>query len=339
MRILETPSLTIREFRLSDALALQQLNSNKEVLRYVLNPLSWTMEDAENYIRDHRLLYERYGFGRWAVTEKSKGEVIGWCGLKYKPEYGHVDLGYRFMPQYWNKGFATETTAACINYGFSELGLHRIVASFVPGNSVSQHILEKNGMNNCGYLKIGNVAYPLMEKFNPARNGLRKTPHIETERLALREMHLSDARVMLALNADPEVVMYTGDKPFNSLEETKTFFRERINAYDEMGYGRWIVVLKETGETLGWCGLKLEDNETDLGYRFFKRNWNKGYATEAAEACLHYGFHKLGLKRIVARAMKLNVGSIRVLEKCGMKFIGEKVFALHAGVVYEKLRS
>src|SRR5690606_30529073 len=83
----------------------------------------------------------------------------------------------------------------------------------------------------------------------------------------------------------------------------------------------WLMHLKETGEFIGWCGLKYlaDENQTDLGYRLLKKHWNKGYATEASRACLDYGFHVLGLKKIIARAMKPNVNSIKIMQKLGMQ--------------------
>jgi len=71
--------------------------------------------------------------------------------------------------------------------------------------------------------------------------------------------------------------------------------------------------------------MRPEINEIDLGYRFMKHAWGKGYATEAATACLRYGFERLHLSRIVGRALPGNLSSIRVLEKCRMTYIGEEM--------------
>jgi RimJ/RimL family protein N-acetyltransferase len=90
-------------------------------------------------------------------------------------------------------------------------------------------------------------------------------------------------------------------------------------------------------EFIGWCGLKYrpELDEIDLGYRFMKSAWGKGYATEAAMASIKYGFEQLGMRKIVGRAMPGNLGSIKVLEKCGMKFIGEEIVDGHPALTYE----
>ena len=143
---------------------------------------------------------------------------------------------------------------------------------------------------------------------------------LETDRLFLREFRISDAKKMWELNSNDEVLKYTGDKPFNSVKSAKKFILE-YQDYKKNGFGRWAVIEKSKNEFIGWCGLKLnEENHIDIGFRFFKQQWNKGYATEAAQACLNYGFDSLDIKEIVGRADKENKSSIRVLEKLNMTF-------------------
>jgi len=147
-----------------------------------------------------------------------------------------------------------------------------------------------------------------------------QNPVIVTKRLYLRETTAADAAVMFALNSDKEVLRYTGDKPFLSVEEAATFLAN-YSAFKHTGMGRWAVVRKTDDAVLGWCGLKLHTNGmVDLGFRLFKKEWNKGYATEAAYACLKYGFDHLNLKEIVGRVVPANLASIKVLEKLGMHF-------------------
>lgn len=144
---------------------------------------------------------------------------------------------------------------------------------------------------------------------------------LETERLYLREFIASDGIEFFNLNSNPEVIKYTGNKAFKNLEEANSFIIN-YDEYRENGFGRWATCLKENDEFLGWCGLKYEPDleEVDLGFRFYKRNWGKGYATEAASACVNYGFKNLKLKTIVGRAYFENLASIKVLEKCNFKF-------------------
>lgn len=126
---------------------------------------------------------------------------------------------------------------------------------------------------------------------------------LETKRLKLRELDLIDAKDFYDLNANPNVIKYTGDSAFKSIDEAKQFL-ENYQDYKLNGYGRWAVIIKETKQFIGWCGLKLDDKETDIGFRFFEEDWKKGYATESAIAYVDYGFEELKLRRIIGRAMK-----------------------------------
>ncbi|NOU60947.1 GNAT family N-acetyltransferase [Marinifilum caeruleilacunae] len=143
---------------------------------------------------------------------------------------------------------------------------------------------------------------------------------IETERLQLREFVPDDAQSMFDLNADPEVIRYTGDPPFESVNQARTFL-ENYADYEKNGYGRWAMIAKENQEFIGWCGLKLiEEGLIDLGFRVFRTHWNKGYASEAAKACIDYGFNKLGFDEIIGRVVAENTASVKVLEKMGMQY-------------------
>jgi len=143
---------------------------------------------------------------------------------------------------------------------------------------------------------------------------------LETKRLVLREITVTDAEVMFDLNSDSEVIKYTGDDSFKSIGEAK-YFLDKYSDYQRNGYGRWAVILKSESRVLGWCGLKKRDDGViDLGFRFFKKDWGKGYATEAAEGCLKLGFNQFGMTEIIGQAAVANTGSIRVLEKLNMKY-------------------
>ncbi len=150
------------------------------------------------------------------------------------------------------------------------------------------------------------------------------TFHLQTPRLLLRELRPTDAPQFYALNNDPEVLRYTGDVPFEN-EAAACTFLEHYAAYDQFGYGRWAVVRHTDGAWLGWCGLSKQsvDAAPDLGFRFFRRYWGQGYATEAAGACLQWA-RSQSIPRVVGRAMPGNTASVRVLEKVGMSFWKER---------------
>lgn len=152
---------------------------------------------------------------------------------------------------------------------------------------------------------------------------------LETPRLYLREFTIEDAQLLIDLNSNLNVTRYTGDGPVKDLKEAKRIIEDIIFPQYKNKLGRWAVHLKSTNEFIGWCGLKFisEDNEIDLGYRFFETYWNKGYATESATAVLDYGTTTLKLKNIIARAAKANVGSINVIKKLGMAYLEEDMCA------------
>lgn len=156
-----------------------------------------------------------------------------------------------------------------------------------------------------------------------------------TERLLLRAFKQEDAPGFYAMNNDPQVLQYTGDVPFASETDAETFLRN-YRHYEKYGYGRWTIIHQSTGKYLGFCGLKYHVNtdEVDLGFRLIREYWGHGYATEAALACLQYGFTTLGIPCIIGRAQAENLASIRVLEKIGMKFQRAFDFEGTPGVIY-----
>jgi ribosomal-protein-alanine N-acetyltransferase len=111
--------------------------------------------------------------------------------------------------------------------------------------------------------------------------------------------------------------------------------------YEQNNYGRWALHLKGTLEFMGWCGLKkLPEREyPDLGYRFMKKYWGKGYAYEAASKTIAFGFQVLQLPGIFAAAHVDNIASWKVLEKCGMRFTGFKTIDNTPTRTYEILNA
>lgn len=160
---------------------------------------------------------------------------------------------------------------------------------------------------------------------------------LETDRLFLRELDIDDAENFYKLNLNPNVIKYTGNSAFKSIEEAREFL-ENYEDYKKNGFGRWAVIEKSTNRFIGWCGLKYDRSidETDIGFRFFEQQWNKGFATESAKICISYGFEKLNLKTIIGRAMTENIASIKVLEKIGLEFVCEFDFnEENKGVIYK----
>jgi ribosomal-protein-alanine N-acetyltransferase len=166
---------------------------------------------------------------------------------------------------------------------------------------------------------------------------MKRQDYIETERTILRSLTSDDAEDFYALNLDKEVLKYTGDQPFEDIQTAKEFLTN-YDQYEKYGVGRLAVIENATSKFIGWCGLKYnpDKDEYDIGFRFFRDYWNKGFATETAKRCIDFGFKELGITRIVGRAMKGNIASIKVLEKIEMTFKETFDFDGHDGVIYER---
>lgn len=146
---------------------------------------------------------------------------------------------------------------------------------------------------------------------------------IETLRLILRPFSPDDLDEFAAINADPEAMRYIGNGKPQSREQTQIRLNGILNHYQQHGFGLFAMVDKTSGEFVGFCGLQHLDNtsEIEVGYRLARRFWGRGLATEAARACLQYGFEQLGLERIVAVVQPANAPSKSVAAKIGMKYI------------------
>jgi len=153
--------------------------------------------------------------------------------------------------------------------------------------------------------------------------------HIETDRLIIRALTENDLDDMFILDSDPEVHKYLGNKPITHKEEALKYIKDVNKQYKERGIGRWAVELKETGDFIGWTGLRLYTDYTfnnltnfhDIGYRLRREFWGKGYATEASIACLQYAWNVLKLDKVYGITEKGNEGSHRVLLKIGLTYL------------------
>lgn len=144
--IIETERLIIREITLEDKEALFRLHANPSVQKYTGEPVVKSMEEIKTAIESRIIDYTQYGFGRWATVLKSGNQFVGWAGLAYLPEFDEIDLGYRFLPEYWGLGIAMEASRAILNYGFDSLKLKKIIAIAMKENKASIRVMEKVGM-------------------------------------------------------------------------------------------------------------------------------------------------------------------------------------------------
>ena len=150
-------------------------------------------------------------------------------------------------------------------------------------------------------------------------------PTLETERLLLRRLRREDAEALYAIASIPEVSRYLMWDRHPSVRYTKHYHKDLQRLYDDLEYFEWGVLTRE-GDLIGTCGFTKFDytaNRGEIGYSFRPDVWGQGYATEAAQAAIGFGFHELGLSSVYACFALENAASIRVLTKCGMHYLGE----------------
>jgi len=153
--------------------------------------------------------------------------------------------------------------------------------------------------------------------------------YIETERLIIRPLNMGDDKGMFAMDSDPLVHKFVGNKPVEKIEQSRDTIAFVMQQYEDFGIGRWAVAEKATNDFMGWVGHKYmkgpvngHSDYDDFGYRLARRFWGKGYATESGKAALDYGISNLGMKDIYAMTDINNKASRHVLEKLGFRYTG-----------------
>ena len=152
---------------------------------------------------------------------------------------------------------------------------------------------------------------------------------LETDRLLLRPLELTDAADMFAMDSNPNVHKYLWQNPTQTLEESTKVIEYIQAQYQKNNIGRFATILKETNEFIGWTGIKFIDdhiengntNFYDYGYRLNEKFWNKGFATEASIAWLDYGFNQMNIEKMNAYTHAQNGASNHILQKVGFHFI------------------
>ena len=152
------------------------------------------------------------------------------------------------------------------------------------------------------------------------------TKTINTSRLILRKFSLDDVKCLHKnWGSDPDVFKFMRMEPHKNEDETKEFIESMLCKYDKTDTYRWVIVLKETNEPIGFIGLTTineYDILGDFGYSIGKAFWNKGYTTEALAAVLRYGILEAGYNRLEAFHSINNMPSGKVMKNAGMTYEG-----------------
>ena len=145
----------------------------------------------------------------------------------------------------------------------------------------------------------------------------------ETKRLIIRKFTVDDAAFMLKLLNTPDWLRFIGDRNVRTLEQAEQYLLNGyMKSYEDYGFGFYVVVIKETQESIGICGIVKREGleDVDIGFAFFQQFMGKGYGYEFSAAVLNYALNDLKIKRIVAIVDPENVVSIALIKKIGMQF-------------------
>lgn len=145
---LNTPRLTLRQWRPSDLAPFAAMNSDAEVMHYY--PSVWTREQSDVFAERVRRLIDERGWGFWAVEEQTSGQFMGFVGLHTPshelPFSPCVEVGWRLAKSYWGQGYATEAACAAIRFGFEQLHLKELIAFTSIHNLKSMAVMRRIGM-------------------------------------------------------------------------------------------------------------------------------------------------------------------------------------------------
>jgi RimJ/RimL family protein N-acetyltransferase len=151
---------------------------------------------------------------------------------------------------------------------------------------------------------------------------------LETDRLLLRQFTEADVDNLVELDSDPEVMRFlTNGKPTPREVIEHEVLPRILSGYRRLrGLGRMAAIERSSGAFLGWIGFDpaedgRPDDEVELGYRLRRPAWGKGYATEGSRALIGKAFDELGVRRVFAQTMAVNLASRRVMEKSGLRFV------------------
>jgi RimJ/RimL family protein N-acetyltransferase len=155
MTVLETDRLTLRRLTLEDAPFILELVNEPSWIKFIGDRGVRTLDDARAYARKGPIaMYEALGFGLYATQRKSDGALMGLCGLIKREFLKDFDLGFAFLPRFWDQGYAREAAAAVLTHAKEALGLARIVAIASLDNERSIKLLESLGFQYEEVIKL-----------------------------------------------------------------------------------------------------------------------------------------------------------------------------------------
>ncbi|MFT5232389.1 MAG: ribosomal-protein-alanine N-acetyltransferase [Candidatus Krumholzibacteriia bacterium] len=297
----------LRVFHADDAEGVFQLNADAEVLRHTGDEPFDDVEAAHTFIQnyDH---YEKYGYGRWSIFLRDGEKYAGFCGLKYHPATDEVDLGFRLAQPFWGQGIASETSRLALSLGFHRYGLTKIIGRAMAENPASIAVLQKVGMSYSHEFDADGCTWRQYELERGDYQGS----------LALRLMTEADMPVLFEQQKDKvavEMAAFTAKDP----QDAGAFVAKTTSliANPEIDTMTIEVGSQVVGNVMGFEMF----GQRAVCYWLGREFWGHGYATAALDLFLAQNTKW----PITARVAHDNLGSLRVLKKCGFEVVGDEV--------------
>ena len=324
--ILETERVILREFKLGDEYEMfSNWASDPEVTKFLTWPTHENIEVTKQIVQMWVDAYKDPTTIRYGIILKDTGELVGGIDVVKHEEDGAPEVGYCMAKKCWNQGIMTEVFKAFYEYLFS-LGFKRVFIRAEVENVGSNRVIQKNGFKFIGIQKIEKNGRPCeincYEKYAEKRI-------LETNRLFLREINNGDFKELQAVISDPETMKYYKE-PYNESGVQKWI--DWCNAsYAKRGFGLWAVILKETGEMIGDCGVSMQmiDDELrpEIGYHLNKKYHRQGIGKEMTQAVRDYFFTHFNYDEVYSYMDVNNLPSYKTAEANGMTYLHDYVTA------------
>ena len=258
-------------------------------------------------------------YAAWKAVLRDSGEFAG--DLCFKgPANGKPEIGYGIIERYQNRGYATEAARAMCAWALTQPGVEAVEAETDPDNAASQKVLGRLGFVPTGETGKEGPRF-ILRKNHVQKDGVT----LETERLILRELREDDLGALYVVLGDSDIMRhypYTFDEA-----RVRRWIAVNMERYRVFGFGLWAVVLKETGELIGDCGLTMQSFDgmirPEIGYHIARSNQRKGYAKEAAAACRDWAFENTPFGAVYSYMKKDNTASRATAAASGMRCAGE----------------
>ena len=311
---IETERLVLRKFNINDAEAMfSNWTSDPEVTKFLTWSVHENLETTKMILNLWVKEYQDPTTIRYGITLKDTGELVGGIDVVHYYE-GSPVVGYCISRKCWNKGYMTECFRAFSDYLFS-LGFKKILIEAEALNIGSNRVIQKNGFKLAGnrYQEPGHKLVNCYELENI----------LETDRLVLREMADSDYKSLQAVISDPETMKYYPE-PYNEAGVQKWIDWCKASQA-KRGFSLWSVILKETGQMIGDCGISMQtiDDELkpEIGYHLNKKYHRQGIGKEMTQAVRDYFFTRFNYEEVYSYMDVNNIPSYKTAEANDMTYL------------------